>query len=188
MNKPSSKITSASNQITSGTGAVVPGNDYSTVSINIFQNPPFGTVVDFWRKASTVSSPYDEHLIYLTGSSFDNPIAVNFQNVGQKVIEGYEETIFQLKSEVEELRALLSNHILSIKGENQPIVSENQHLVSDSNPLTQEQIRNYILESVKIGQVFYPSDIADKLGIDIVSTMEVINDLKKEGKLDNLKK
>lgn len=43
-------------------------------------------------------------------------------------------------------------------------------------------IREALLENIKIGQIFYPSDIANKYGFDLMSVMKVIQDLKEEGK------
>jgi predicted transcriptional regulator len=51
--------------------------------------------------------------------------------------------------------------------------------------LSKDAIKNLILKDVQIGEVFYPSDIADRLGTDILSVIEAVAELKKEGRLQN---
>jgi hypothetical protein len=46
---------------------------------------------------------------------------------------------------------------------------------------TSEEIEKYILKSVKIGEGFYATDIADKLGVDFMSVMDVVKKLKEQG-------
>ena len=64
-------------------------------------------------------------------------------------------------------------------------LSEIPVIESPQQDLTKEQIKSLILQEIAIGQVFYPSDIADKFGLDLVVVMDVISELEKEGKLKN---
>lgn len=58
---------------------------------------------------------------------------------------------------------------------------------SDNLELNNEQIKKIILNDIKIGQVFYPSDIAIKNNMDLAKVVEVIEELKKENKLTEVK-
>jgi len=46
-----------------------------------------------------------------------------------------------------------------------------------------EEIKEMILQEIKVGEVFYPSDLANKFGLDLKTVMEVVNNLKTEGKM-----
>jgi hypothetical protein len=39
------------------------------------------------------------------------------------------------------------------------------------------------LNNIKVGQVFYPSDIADKLGTDLMTVMNVVKKLKEQDRI-----
>ena len=56
---------------------------------------------------------------------------------------------------------------------------------SDENnfDLDYEGVKNIIQNEISIGQVFYPSDVADKYNLDLRTVMSVISDLIKDGKM-----
>lgn len=51
-----------------------------------------------------------------------------------------------------------------------------------TNNLTKDQVKQTILQATKIGDVYYPSDLASKFGMDLKTVVEVIEELKQEGK------
>lgn len=53
----------------------------------------------------------------------------------------------------------------------------------ENKTITVEEIQEYILNNIKVGQVFYPSDIADKLGTDLMTVMNVVKKLKEQDRI-----
>lgn len=49
--------------------------------------------------------------------------------------------------------------------------------------LTKEDVKETILNATKIGDVFYPSDIANQFGLELKTVVAVIEELKREGKI-----
>jgi len=49
--------------------------------------------------------------------------------------------------------------------------------------LTKDQVKETILKATNLGDIFYPSDIANQFGLDLKTVIEVIEDLKREGKI-----
>ena len=62
-----------------------------------------------------------------------------------------------------------------------------QYKQDDNMELDREKIKQIILDDTKIGQIFYPSDIAAKFSIDLMRVVEATNELKKEKKLSDAK-
>ncbi len=48
----------------------------------------------------------------------------------------------------------------------------------DNFDLDKESVKKIILKEVRIGQVFYPSDIANEYNLDLETVMDVISELK----------
>lgn len=53
----------------------------------------------------------------------------------------------------------------------------------DNYDMPVEQVRELILENYKLGESFYPSDIADKHGLDYDTVLEAIDILRKERRI-----
>lgn len=53
----------------------------------------------------------------------------------------------------------------------------------DNYDMDPEQIRQLILKNYKLGESFYPSDIADKHGLDYDAVLEAIDLLRKERRI-----
>ena len=49
--------------------------------------------------------------------------------------------------------------------------------------MTAEQVRKLILDNYELGESFYPSDIADKHGLDYDTVLEAIEMLRKERRI-----
>jgi len=177
MNKPLSNILSIHDEASSMSGTTNVEIKYAPEFYGKFQNYSSQSIQDFW----TLTFPYQQLWSYSTKPFFDNPFENKLIEIEQKIIGQYENKISELQSEINELRATLSEHIVTARKQNE-LIDTFQY-----KDVTPDHIKNYILENVKIGEVFYPSDIADKLGIDMQTTMEIINSLKKEGKLGNFK-
>ena len=94
-------------------------------------------------------------------------------------IELQDEYIQQLQLQIEKL-----SDILSVYRSSDP----DNTLIIDELDLTKDQIKEIILNKTKLGEIFYPSDIANNFGLDLVKVMDAISELKKEGKLSDLNK
>lgn len=54
--------------------------------------------------------------------------------------------------------------------------------------LDKASVRKIILKETSVGQIFYPSDIADKHNLDLETVMDVMSELKENGQVvENLK-
>lgn len=51
--------------------------------------------------------------------------------------------------------------------------------------IPKEKVKDTILKTIKIGEVFYPSEIANQFGLDLKMVIEVIDELKREGKISD---
>ena len=49
--------------------------------------------------------------------------------------------------------------------------------------LDHKEVKNLILEKIAIGEIFYPSDIADMYSLDLKTVMDVISKLTKTGQI-----
>ena len=88
----------------------------------------------------------------------------------------FQESIQQLSKENKELREIMSEYGLD-RQEN-----DDNNLDFDT-----EKIKQLILDNIKTGQIFYPSDIAIKYNVDLMKVVEATNELKKEKKLSDVK-
>ena len=55
--------------------------------------------------------------------------------------------------------------------------------VPANSDLTSKEIRDLILAEVELDKPFYPSDLAEEYGLDLDSTLEAIDMLRKEGRI-----
>lgn len=51
--------------------------------------------------------------------------------------------------------------------------------------ISKDEIKDMILKATKVGESFYPSDIANKFGLDLKTVIEVIDELKREGNISD---
>ena len=51
--------------------------------------------------------------------------------------------------------------------------------------ISKDEIKDTILKATKVGEIFYPSDIANKFGLDLKTVIEVIDELKREGNISD---
>lgn len=54
--------------------------------------------------------------------------------------------------------------------------------------LTKDQVKETILKAINVGDVFYPSDIANQFGLELETVVEVLEDLKREDKISEAPK
>ncbi|MDI6886449.1 MAG: hypothetical protein QMD22_08960 [archaeon] len=100
-----------------------------------------------------------------------------------KRIEILSEKIDMLSSEISELKVAFED--LSKIKEFLPL---NIRFV-EVRETTVEEAKREILEycDKHKGEIFYPDDVADELGLDLKTTVEVTEELMKEGKLEEVK-
>jgi hypothetical protein len=100
-----------------------------------------------------------------------------------KRVEILGEKIDMLSSEISELKADFEE--LSRIKEFLPLNIR----VVEVRETTVEEAKKEILEycDKHKGEIFYPDDVADELGLDLKTTIEATEELMKEGKLDEVK-
>lgn len=90
------------------------------------------------------------------------------------LIQNLQKVVQVLVEENEEMRSIVQKSGLEA-------ITVNE--IPDNVSLSKDRIKELILQEINIGQVFYPSDIAKKFGLDLSIVMDVIDKLKKENKL-----
>ena len=53
----------------------------------------------------------------------------------------------------------------------------------DNFDLDKESVKKIILKETHVGQIFYPSDIANEHGLDLETVMEVMSELKENKRI-----
>jgi len=85
-----------------------------------------------------------------------------------------------------ELQQMINNMIDAKLQEYQPSGIQTIEYINQLE-LTKEQVKEIILREINIGQIFYPSDVANKFGLDLITVIDAMQELKNDGKLTDVK-
>ena len=92
-----------------------------------------------------------------------------------------QDEFMQLGAELCDLLEVVLRNEWAVESSEPEKMSESN--IEDNFSLSIEGVKKIILEDVRPGQVFYPSDVADKHGLDLRTVVEAVNELKEGGQV-----
>jgi hypothetical protein len=103
---------------------------------------------------------------------FNSYIEDNLPAIEMRIAQRFEERIKALEDQLDTLTTVYEI-------ENPP------EQYDENRVITEHEVQEYILNNVQVGEVFYPSDIADKMGTDLMTVLNAVKKLKEQDRIGN---
>lgn len=103
---------------------------------------------------------------------FNKYVEDNLPAIELKIAQRFEERIKALENQLDALTTGLE-------------IEYPPEQYDENKSVTEDEVQEYILTNIQVGEVFYPSDIADKLGTDLMTVLNVVKKLKEQDKIGN---
>jgi ribosomal protein S25 len=153
------------------------------------RNYPETAPISETQKTNSIANlAFQQNLSGLTVSGTIQTTPEWYESLKQTVEYLVDQRIEQhMEQNTDQLKLLIDSIIedkLAVKIEQQHTFNESTQevnsLITDTNI-----IKDIVLKEIKIGQVFYPSEVADKFNLDLIAVMNVLNELRMQGNLKN---
>jgi hypothetical protein len=150
--------------------------------VNILPYQQTFKVAQIIHPSPEMLSSIQQSVEILFNQFIQNNLQLIEERVEEKITKRYGERI----ASIEKLLTNLSSNSPPDQG-NIGKIKPGSELIGDK-VISEKEVKDYILKNIEIGQIFYPSDIANELGINLLTVIEAINELKEEGRLEEKKK